>query len=80
MNFFPKGNIISILPKSVELSHGWFKMNLKYQEPYFKSRLFDESENGPSEAPPGRTNIFKKSVPDAPKLYVLQENKSDSVF
>ena len=24
--------------------------------------------------------IFKESVPDAPKLYFLQENKSDCVF
>ena len=47
-------------------------MNFKYQEPEFYTRLFYESENEPFEVPPRRTKIFKKSVPDAPKLYFLQ--------
>ena len=43
--------------------------------------MFDESENIPFEVPTGRINAYdKKSVPDAPKLYILQENKSTCVF
>ena len=42
--------------------------------------IFDESEKGPFEVPPGLTNKYKKSVPNAPKLYVFQENKSACVF
>ena len=43
--------------------------------------IFDELENGPSEVPPGRTKTYdKKYVPDAPKLFVLQENKDACVF
>ena len=44
------------------------------------SWLFDESENAPFEVSPGRTKIYdKKSLPDAPRLYILQENKSACV-
>ena len=60
--------------KTVELSHTWVLTNFKYQETEFYSRLFDESEEGPFEVPPGLTNvgIIRKSVPGATKLYVLQ--------
>ena len=34
----------------------------KYQEPDFYYRLFDESENGPFEAPPGRTKTYDKEI------------------
>ena len=57
-------------------------MNFKYQDPWFYSRLFDESEDGPFELPPGRTNTYDKNVlsPNAPKSYVLQGNKSACLF
>ena len=42
-NFLLKGILLSILPKSVELSNEWIKTNFKYQEPEFYSRLFDGS-------------------------------------
>ena len=44
--------------------------------------MFDESENGPFEVPPGSTKTYglKKSVPDAPKLYYLLKNKSACVL
>ena len=36
--------------------------------------MFDDSDNGPFEVPPGHTKTHdKKSVHDAPKLYVLQK-------
>ena len=54
-NFLFKGNLLSRLPKSVELSHKCIKNIFKYQEPEFYSKLFDESEKGPFEVPPGRT-------------------------
>ena len=39
------------------------------------------SENGPFEVPPGRTKTCaKQTVPDATKLYVLQEGKSACLF
>ena len=41
-NFVFKGNLISRLPKPVELTHKWTNTNYKYQEPKFYSRLFDE--------------------------------------
>ena len=55
---------------------------MKYQGPEFYARLFDYSEEGPFEFPPGRTNVgvIIKSVPGAPKLYVLKESKNDCVF
>ena len=64
------------------MSHEWIKKNFKYQETEFHSRFFDESENGLFEVPPRYTNTYDKniSLPDAPKWYVLQENKSDCVF
>ena len=31
----------------------------KYQEPLFCARLFDESEEGPFEVPPGRTKEYE---------------------
>ena len=42
--------------------------------------MFDESEKGPFELPPGRTNKGYKYVPDAPKLYGVCENISAGVF
>ena len=55
-------------------------MNFKCKEPEFYYRLFDESENGPFEVPPGHTNKYFKKLLDAPKLYVLQDNKSACVL
>ena len=37
-----KGNILSRLPKPVELSHKWVLTNFKYQEEEFHDILFDE--------------------------------------
>ena len=43
--------------------------------------MFDESENGPFEVPPGLTKIYTfKKVPDAPKLYVLHKKKDSCVL
>ena len=53
VNFIFKGNILSRLPKPIELTHKWIKINFKYQEPEFYFRLFDESDNGPFEVPSG---------------------------
>ena len=73
--------MISILPKPVELSHEWIKTSFKYQEQYFYSRFFDESENRPFEVPRGPIKIHdKKSVPNDPTFYVLEENKSACVL
>ena len=46
----------------------------KYQEPESYAKLFDESERGSFEVPPGRTKKYemRKSSPGAPKLYVYQ--------
>ena len=41
--FLLKGSLISSLPNPVELSHKWVFTNLKYQDPEFYTRLFDES-------------------------------------
>ena len=53
--FIFKGILLSRLPNPVELSHVWVLEIFKYQEPEFYYILFDESENGPLEAPPGST-------------------------
>ena len=50
--FIFKGNMLSRLTKPVELSHDWVLTNLKYQEPEFYSRFFEESEQGCFEVPP----------------------------
>ena len=42
--FLFKVNLLSRLPKPVELSNKWILKNLKYQYPVFYSRLFDDSE------------------------------------
>ena len=42
--FHLKVNMISRLPKPVELSHEWVLKILKYQEPSFYARLFDDPE------------------------------------
>ena len=46
------------------------------------ARLFDESEYGSFEVPPGNTNVvvIRKIVPGSPKLYVFQESKSACVL
>ena len=59
-NFILKVNVLGRLPKAVELSHLWVKMNLKYQDPEFYTRLFDEPENGSFEVPPVRTKTNEK--------------------
>ena len=56
---FYQQNLLSRIPKLVELSHEWVLTNFKYQEPEFYSRLFDESEKGTFEVPTGRTNKYK---------------------
>ena len=38
--FIFKVNLLSILPKPVELSHEWVLTNFKYQEPEFYAILF----------------------------------------
>ena len=53
--FLFKVNVLSIPPKTVEISHEWVLTNFKYQEPKFYSRLFNESEKVTFESPPGRT-------------------------
>ena len=58
MEIFFSKKILSKLPKPVGLSHEWININFKYQEPYFYSRLFDESENGPFEVPTGLTKTY----------------------
>ena len=55
--FHFKGNILSIPPKPVEISHEWVLPNINYQEPEHYTRLFDESEEGPFEVPPGCTTV-----------------------
>ena len=42
--------------------------------------MFNESGKGPFEVPPGCKKKINTSVPDDPKLYVLQENKIAFVF
>ena len=55
--------------------------NLKYQEPEFYSKIFDESKNFPFEVLPGRTKVgvITKPVPVAPMLYGFQDIKSACV-
>ena len=52
-NILLKEKILSRLPITVELTHKWIKKQFNYQDPDFYSQLFDESENGPFEVPPG---------------------------
>ena len=79
--FLFKVNFLTKLSKPVELTPKWIKTDFKYQDPYFYYRLFDESENGPFEFPPVHIKTYdKNSVPDPPKLYVLQENKGACVL
>ena len=80
--FIFKGNLLSRLPKSVELSHNWILINFKYQGPEFYARLFYELGKGPFEFIPVRTKVheIRKLVHSAPKLYVFQENNSASVL
>ena len=56
--------------------------NLKYQEPEYYARFFDESEKIPFEVPPGCTKKYKirKLVLVAPKLYAFQEINSVFLF
>ena len=57
-NFFLKSKFLSGITKPVELSHYWIKTILKYQDPEFYSRLFDESKNGPFEVLPVCKKIY----------------------
>ena len=61
----------------VELWHAWVLENFNNQKPEFYARWFDESEEGSFEVPPGWTKVglIRKTVPDAPKLYVFQDSK-----
>ena len=51
-------NFLIRLPKPFGLSNKWIKTNLKHQKPQFYSRLFDESEHGPFEVPPGLAKTY----------------------
>ena len=66
-------NLISRIPNPVELLHNWLLTNFKYHEPWFYSRLFDESEEGNFKVTPGlkKVDVIRKPVPCDPKLYVL---------
>ena len=66
-----KVNILSILPKTVEISHEWVLKIFKYQEPEFYARLFDESEEVPFEVPPRFMDVavIRKPVLGATNLY-----------
>ena len=57
-NFLFRGNFLSRPPKLFELTHNNINTNLKCQDPEFYSRLFDESENGPFEFPPGHIKTY----------------------
>ena len=74
MKIFFSKIFFSRIPKPVGLSQEWIKKNFMYQEPEFYSRFFNKSEKIHFEVTPWRTKayIFKKVVPDAPKLYVFQ--------
>ena len=67
--------MISIVSKTFDTSKKWVLKNLKYQEPAFYARLFDDSEEGPFEVSPGHTKVgmIMKPVHRDPKLYVLME-------
>ena len=52
-----KGNLLSILPKPVEISHEWVLKSFKYQETSFYARLFDRYEEVTFEVPPDRRNF-----------------------
>ena len=67
------GNLLGRLSLPVELSHEWVLTNSKHQELSFYAILFDDSGNGPFKVPPSckKVGIIRKSVPGAPKLYVL---------
>ena len=66
--------MLSILTNTVELSHEWILINFKYQEPEFYARIFDESEDGYFEVPPGciKVGIIRKLLPNDPKLYIFR--------
>ena len=49
------------------------RIKFKYQDPEFYSILFVGPEEGPFEVPPRRIKTYKKSVPDAPKLYFYRK-------
>ena len=74
--------LLSGLPKPVKLSNRWIKKYFQYQEPKLYSRLLDDSEKRTLWSPSWTfTDIwYKKIVPDAPKLYILQKNMSDCEF
>ena len=72
--FIFKGNILSMIPKPVELSHNWVLTDFKYQEPAFYARLFNKSEEGSFEVPTGRTKVgvIINPVPGTTKLNLFQ--------
>ena len=55
VNFLFKGNLFRRIPKPAELTYKCIKKKIKYQEPEFYYRFFDDSEKGLFELPPGRT-------------------------
>ena len=81
MKFYFYGKLLSRLP-NVELSHELALKNFKPKETAFYTRLFNKSDEGPFEVPPCRTkvSVMRKSVPGAPKLYVLHDGNSTGVF
>ena len=80
--FHCKANLLSSLPKIVELSHEWVLIHFKYQEPKFYSRLVHNSEEGSFEVSPGcmKVGVIIKPLTDFPKCRVIKERKSVCVF
>ena len=71
-NYLFKGNLISRIPKPVELPHECIKTNFKYQDPEFYYRLFDESGNEPFGFSPRRKKTYDNKISTSCfKVYVL---------
>ena len=51
--------MLIIIPKPVELSQEWFLKILKYQEPEFYTRLFDNPDEGTFEVPTFCMEVFR---------------------
>ena len=73
--FIFKVNLIGTLPKPIELSHKWILKNFNYKEPLFYTILFNDSEAGPFEVPPGHTKVYliRKPAPGAPNLFFFRK-------
>ena len=56
-----EGNILSRLPKPIELVHKLVLTNFKYQELGFYSRLFDGFKKGTLKTPSRCTKMYEKN-------------------